>query len=139
MNGCGSIRERTNRQRFTVLDGAVPKNSTSPTDIHNKSRLPDIFVFLDKERSESINDGWLWVVTDGYNSNGAVDMDNLQIADLPAIYHNKCSAFSFADGHCDLHHWIDSDTYALEPEHVQSTPGNDDAAWLMTHATYPTD
>jgi prepilin-type N-terminal cleavage/methylation domain-containing protein len=107
----------------------------SPSDIHLKA-TSDIFVFLD-ERSESINDGWLWVATGGYNSDGTVTADNLEIGDLPAIYHNKCSAFSFADGHCDLHHWIDADTYALEPERVQAAPDNDDAAWLMTHATFP--
>jgi prepilin-type N-terminal cleavage/methylation domain-containing protein len=108
---------------------------TRPSDFKSKSPS-DIFVFLD-ERSESINDGWLWVVTSGYNSDGTVDMDQLEIADLPAIYHNLSSAFSFADSHCELHHWTESDTYSLEPEHVQSVPGNNDAAWIMTHATFP--
>jgi len=127
---------KTNGSDSPFWDEPFQKFTTS-ADFHSKS-LSDIFVFLD-ERYESINDGWLWVVTDGYNSDGTVDMNNIQVADLPAIYHNQCSAFSFADSHCELHHWTDSDTYALEPEHVQSVPDNDDAAWLMTHATFPTD
>jgi type II secretory pathway pseudopilin PulG len=107
---------------------------TRPSDVKSPT---DVFVFLD-ERAESINDGWLWVVTAGYNSNGSVDMDNLQIADLPAIYHNKCSAFSFADGSAGLHRWLDADTYSLEfGSSPQSTPDNQDVAWLMTHATVP--
>ncbi len=109
---------------------------TRSSDFTMKSPA-DIFVFLD-ERPESINDGWLWVATQGYNSNGSVDMNNLAIADLPAIYHNRCSAFSFADGSAVLHPWMDADTYALEFESSQqSTPDNQDVAWLMTHATIP--
>ncbi len=110
---------------------------TSSSDFHGKA-TSDFFVFLD-ERADSINDGWLWVMTSGYNSDGTVDMDNLEICDLPAIYRNQCSAFSFADGHSEMHHWKDSDTYALEYEGGQSTPDNDDTAWLMTHATFPGD
>lgn len=109
---------------------------TRPSDFTSKSPA-DVFVFLD-ERAESINDGWLWVAPAGYNSNGSVDMDNIEIADLPAIYHNKCSAFSFADGSAVLHHWMDADTYSLEfQSSPQSTPDNQDVAWLMTHATIP--
>jgi prepilin-type N-terminal cleavage/methylation domain-containing protein len=101
-----------------------------------KASPSDIFVFLD-ERAESINDGWLWVATGGYNHDGTVNPGKMEIADLPAIYHNRCSAFSFADGHCELHRWTEGKTYSLQPAHVQPVPGNKDAAWLMTHATVP--
>jgi prepilin-type N-terminal cleavage/methylation domain-containing protein len=109
---------------------------TQPSDFKGQSPS-DIFVFLD-ERAESINDGWLWVSTSGYNSAGSVNTGNLQIADLPAIYHTRCSAFSFADGHSELHRWMDGETYSLEfSSSPQPTPDNSDAAWLMTHATAP--
>lgn len=111
------------------------KKFTNPADFGHAS-VADVFVFLD-ERAESINDGWLWVSPGGYNADGTVNMDQMEIADLPAIYHNRCSAFSFADGHCELHPWMDGETYSLQPAHIQSVPENGDAAWLMTHATVP--
>ena len=37
--------------------------------------------------------------------------------DLPASYHNNCTAFSFADGHSDLHRWRDPSTFLpAEPD-----------------------
>jgi prepilin-type N-terminal cleavage/methylation domain-containing protein len=109
---------------------------TQPGDFR-KCSPSDIFVFLD-ERPESINDGWLWIPTGGYNHDGSLDMNKLEIVDLPAIYHNRCSTFSYADSHCELHHWQNAKTYALQYfHHTQSTPGNGDVAWLMTHATVP--
>lgn len=123
---------KTNDCNLQFWDASF-KKFTRPADFGTKSPS-DIFVFLD-ERPDSINDGWFWGGTGGYNSDGSVDMDNLQVNDLPAIYHNKCSAFSYADGHADLHHWQDAETYSLAPQ--SSAAGNQDAAWLMTHATVP--
>jgi prepilin-type N-terminal cleavage/methylation domain-containing protein/prepilin-type processing-associated H-X9-DG protein len=53
----------------------------------------DIFVFLD-EHPDSIDDG--------YFINRAYTLEWL---DLPASYHNGAAAFSFADGHSELHRW----------------------------------
>jgi prepilin-type N-terminal cleavage/methylation domain-containing protein len=134
MNGCINPG-KTNAADSGMWDQPI-KKFTRSSDFTQKSPA-DIFVFLD-ERWESINDGWFWVPASGYNSDGSVNMDNLEIADLPAIYHNKCSAFSFADGSAVLHPWKDAETYSLEFESsAQSTPDNEDVAWLMTHATIP--
>jgi prepilin-type N-terminal cleavage/methylation domain-containing protein/prepilin-type processing-associated H-X9-DG protein len=111
------------------------KKFTSSGDF-GRASPSDIFVFLD-ERAECINDGWLFLSTQGYNSDGSVDLDTVQSIDLPAIYHNNSTAFSYADGHCDLHHWRDAATATLAPGYYHSTPGNQDTAWLMTHATVP--
>jgi prepilin-type processing-associated H-X9-DG protein len=99
------------------------KKFTGPTDFGRASAV-DIFVFLD-ERSASINDGWLYVSVSGYNSDGSVDEGNLNAYDYPAIYHNRSSAFSYADGHAQMHRWNENDF------------NNGDLAWLMTHATVP--
>jgi prepilin-type N-terminal cleavage/methylation domain-containing protein/prepilin-type processing-associated H-X9-DG protein len=108
------------------------------------ARMPqaETFVFLD-ENSASINDGWLRVSTAGYNSAGQVVPTSLEISDLPAMYHNRASSFSFADGHAEIHHWLSGATAALTPTGSPQPVSNsdkleqDDFAWLMTHATMP--
>ncbi len=85
----------------------------------------DIFTFVD-ERPESINDGWFWISTNGYNSDGTVDLNLLNYHDLPAIYHNKASALSFADSHSEMHRWRGGNLL-----------DDNDLTWLMTHATIP--
>jgi prepilin-type processing-associated H-X9-DG protein len=99
------------------------KKFTGPTDFGHVSAV-DIFVFLD-ERAESINDGWLMTSVSGYNSDGTINVNNLTVHDYPAIYHNRSSAFSFADGHAQMHRWNENDF------------DDNDIEWLMTHATVP--
>jgi prepilin-type processing-associated H-X9-DG protein len=31
--------------------------------------------------------------------------------DFPASYHNRAAGFSFADGHAEIHKWLDKRTY----------------------------
>src|SRR5206468_4278882 len=57
-----------------------------------------IFIFLD-EHPDSINDG--------YFLNKA---DDLEWIDLPASYHNGAGCFSFADGHSEVHRWLEAST-----------------------------
>ncbi len=86
------------------------------------------FVFLD-EREDSINDGWF-----------ATDPDNkFQIVDYPASYHGSACGFSFADGHSEIHRWLDPRTMpklargALLPLN-QNLPGDMDVVWIAQHA-----
>lgn len=97
---------------------------TREADFHGVSPS-DIFVCLD-ERAETINDGWLYICMDGYNPDGTIDESQLNAYDLPAIYHDKASSFSFSDGHAELHRWLGG-----------STMNDDDIIWLMKHATIP--
>jgi prepilin-type N-terminal cleavage/methylation domain-containing protein/prepilin-type processing-associated H-X9-DG protein len=57
-----------------------------------------IFVFID-EHPDSINDG--------YFLNRAEDMEWM---DLPASYHNGAASLSFADGHSEVHRWVNAST-----------------------------
>jgi prepilin-type N-terminal cleavage/methylation domain-containing protein len=92
----------------------------------------DTWVFID-EREDSINDGWF-----------AVDMldqgGQAQWVDLPAGYHNRAAALSFADGHCQIKKWLDSRTNPPFSRGVplvkpQFCPNNPDVAWLQSHTT----
>jgi len=100
----------------------------------------EAFIFLD-EKEDSIDDGWFRVETAGYNANGTVNAAATTVANLPAIYHNNCSSFSFADGHVEIHKWRDAGFISLafngssQSVPNAATTGNPDAVWLMTHAT----
>jgi len=59
----------------------------------------NLWVFVD-EHPDSINDGWLiisWQMAGVWS-------------DLPASYHNRACGFSFADGHSEIHRWLDAST-----------------------------
>jgi prepilin-type processing-associated H-X9-DG protein len=74
-------------------------------------------VYLD-ENPASINDGWFDYYPDGSG------MD-----DRPAINHGNLSSFSFADGHAQLHKWVDTFlTYG-------SSGSGQDTKWLAQHGT----
>jgi prepilin-type N-terminal cleavage/methylation domain-containing protein len=56
------------------------------------------FVYLD-EQGDSINDG-VFMFNPGYQSAGE------SWRDCPASYHNGACCFSFADGHSEIHKWL---------------------------------
>ena len=90
-------------------------------------KLPatEAIVFMD-ERPEIINDGFMWIDGSAVNGNG-------QYRDLPAIYHRNSSAFSFADGHAEMHKWMD--VFLTAVPGGPAYPGKQDPLWLARHAT----
>ncbi|PAW91499.1 MAG: hypothetical protein B9S33_00485 [Pedosphaera sp. Tous-C6FEB] len=89
------------------------------------------------ERIGSINDGWFAVAVNGWTAAGTIDMTQVGITDWPANYHNQATAFSFADGHAEIHRWQDPRTTPKnEPGAGFQTLANSvDMLWLMTHST----
>jgi prepilin-type N-terminal cleavage/methylation domain-containing protein/prepilin-type processing-associated H-X9-DG protein len=72
---------------------------------------PDsIFVFLD-EHPDSINDGYF-----------LTNPDQSMWVDLPASYHNGAGTFAFADGHTELHKWLDVGTVRAPQEDASLLP-----------------
>jgi prepilin-type processing-associated H-X9-DG protein len=97
-------------------------------------KLPptDAFVFAD-ERADSINDGWFWIDASAWAITAAGS--NGKYRDLPAFYHNNASAFSFADGHAEIHKWRDGKFLAAASGAAGAVAGSQDVWWLVTHAT----
>jgi prepilin-type N-terminal cleavage/methylation domain-containing protein len=100
----------------------------------------EIFIFLD-EHPDSIDDGYFLNKTTPavYGAYGAA---GVQWHDLPASYHNRSTAFSFADGHSVLHHWLKSNTVrpsapfaANLPIDIPATPADEkaDFQWVIEH------
>jgi len=91
------------------------------------SKPEQIFVFLD-EHPDSINDGYF--LNKAYYA---------KWYDLPASYHNGAAAFSFADGHSEIHRWVNdltkppSQPYAVNlPKYVPEDQ-RADFNWVLEH------
>jgi prepilin-type processing-associated H-X9-DG protein len=90
----------------------------------------DLFVLVD-EHPDSINDGWLIIEPDTPTKWGN---------DLPASYHNGACGFTFADGHSEIHKWLEGTTHApvTQCEHGTfpgTSPVDRDIRWMTNHCT----
>jgi prepilin-type N-terminal cleavage/methylation domain-containing protein/prepilin-type processing-associated H-X9-DG protein len=73
------------------------QNNPDYVQFFKMSTIPqpaNIFVFVD-EHADSINDGYF--LNKAYYH---------QWVDLPASHHNGAATFSFADGHSEMHRWV---------------------------------
>jgi len=91
------------------------------------------FVLLD-ERWDSINDGFWIAQMDGFPT-----FSTTELVDFPASYHNNACGFSFADGHSEIHHFVDSRT--MPPLHANLTtsvtmPNNPDVYWIQERCSH---
>jgi prepilin-type N-terminal cleavage/methylation domain-containing protein len=144
--------ERIRSYSMNALVGDAGNFSTSGFNINDPdytqffkiTQIPqpvEIFVFLD-EHPDSIDDGYFVerVAENTHTSTyGGPVYNHAQWIDLPATYHNRATAFSFADGHSALHRWTQPDTYrpplpdaAGLPISIPSTD-QQDFNWLVDH------
>jgi len=94
-----------------------------------------VYVFID-EHENSINDSH-YLPFDNLKSFG-----NQPWLDTPSGRHGNATGFSFADGHSEIHKWVDSDIqkvhYGLNDTPTWNpglvgTPGPRDFAWFTNH------
>ena len=90
------------------------------------------------ERDDSINDGYYVMTMDGYPNEPRLRT----IVDYPSSYHNGAGGFSFADGHAEIHRWLDGRTklnyrkdFHLSVLPPNPSPNNPDVLWLQERAT----
>jgi len=95
----------------------------------------DIYALAD-EHPDSIDDGVFGNVMASSDSSTWI-----WFQDVPAKWHNNSCPFAFADGHAEMHHWLNPGlipdvTYAggLENGTDQS---DSDVCWLSSHTTIP--
>jgi prepilin-type N-terminal cleavage/methylation domain-containing protein len=96
------------------------------------------FAFLD-EHPESINDG-VFQLRPGFSAADA------NWRDLPASYHANACGFSYADGHSEVHKWLDSRTdFRVGPGDAAGNslwtgqhpvPGSVDYVWMNERMPY---
>ncbi len=102
-------------------------------------RNPATVLVIVDERSDSINDPYF-----------AIDMSNtgtpegngsprpFYIIDYPASYHNGAGTASFADGHVEVHKWLEPTTKPAMGKaraRVYTSPTDRDVHWLQEHST----
>jgi prepilin-type N-terminal cleavage/methylation domain-containing protein/prepilin-type processing-associated H-X9-DG protein len=88
------------------------------------------FVLLD-EWEKSINDGYFVTEMDGYPNPGS-----RKLVDYPAFYHGNAAGFSFADGHSEIHRWIEPSTVnPPNPLATKTVAGSRDVLWMQEHST----
>ena len=100
------------------------------------------FIYI-AERPDSINDGYFVVEMTGYRpDDGTLGSRNrgCKLVDFPAGYHNGAGSLVFADGHAEIHKWIDPRTVPQLNSRQELTlnigsPGNKDIFWLQQRAT----
>jgi len=95
------------------------------------------WVFLD-EHPDSINDGLfgMHMPNPSQYLNAAASWD-----DVPACYHNGAAGFSFADGHAEVHKWLDANTKApvikAHPSTATGLTSQKDSRWMVARTTAP--
>jgi prepilin-type N-terminal cleavage/methylation domain-containing protein len=90
------------------------------------------------EREDSINDGFFVVDMLGYPDNPG----SIMLVDFPASYHNGAGGLNFADGHSEIHKWVDPRTTPTLKRGVEltlniSSANNRDIIWLQERTTSP--
>ena len=97
----------------------------------------DIWVLLD-EHPASINDAFFCPEMNAFASPTAPNFAGTALPDVPASYHNGACGFAFADGHSEIHRWIDPRT---KPPTAKTLPGvgqgnNPDIYnWMWLHSS----
>lgn len=96
----------------------------------------DIWVLID-EREDRINNGFFVVDMRGFQPRNPASW---QLADMPASYHNRAAGLSFADGHAEVHRWLDARTMPgiRKGQNLALTapsPRNPDVLWLQERST----
>lgn len=125
MNGwiAGLDSDRTGPYRVADRESQIVNPGPSET-----------FVFLD-ERADSIDNGYFATI---YENIYPLDPAITRWWELPADYHNNAGSFAFADGHGEIHKWVNpmppmATAYNDQPYPV--TPNNADVVWLLRHST----
>ena len=112
-------------------------------------------VFLD-EQADSIDDAeFMFDIATPGDLNNPLNSSGEYWRNLPASYHNGCGEFSFADGHSELHKWLETGgsrpneqarktTFPVAYQNAPGVPwgtsytfaGSRDWAWFADHMPY---
>lgn len=125
----------TGYKGFWGLSAQYSKVARKLSDITAGQPGPaNTFVLLD-ERPESINDGYFVVEMDGYST---TSLSSAELVDYPGIAHGGACGFGFADGHAEIHKWVDAVLSASLPPATKTYPAAQakDIRWMQDHCSH---
>jgi prepilin-type processing-associated H-X9-DG protein len=77
---------------------------------------------------------WVLAEEDARSLNDAafgVDVLNAEWIDWPGTYHNGAAGFAFADGHSEIHKWVEKTTVLTGNTKTRlAVPGSRDWQWI---------
>ena len=76
---------------------------------------------------------WVLVDEDAVSLNDAAFAFGMSIPewiDWPGTYHNNACGFAFADGHSEIHKWVEGSTKLVGPKSQKPVPGSRDWLWM---------
>ena len=121
--------------------GTLPVNGPWLDGNHNNSRNGPYYVY--GKFSDFVIPGpaltFVFLDEDPYSINDAGMATTIAMPkwiDWPASYHNKACGFAFADGHSEIHKWVDSRTIVKNGNVGQTTvPNSPDIIWIATRSS----
>jgi prepilin-type N-terminal cleavage/methylation domain-containing protein len=89
------------------------------------------------ERMDSLNNACFWLQTTGIDP---LVPNTFTFFNLPASYHGRAGALNFADGHAEIHRWLDPRAVPKIRDQRDTvngipSPGNKDLGWLLERST----
>jgi prepilin-type processing-associated H-X9-DG protein len=76
---------------------------------------------------------WVLVDEDAVSLNDAAfafGMSNPEWIDWPGTYHNNACGFAFADGHSEIHKWVEGSTKLVGSKSQKPVPSSKDWLWM---------
>jgi prepilin-type N-terminal cleavage/methylation domain-containing protein/prepilin-type processing-associated H-X9-DG protein len=141
--GLSAPRVRSFSMNGWMGENTHPWKANSPFMVFRKASdlaragAASLFVFVDEQES-SIDDGFF--ATDPDNQLG-----QFTVVDIPAARHGRSGTLTFADGHSESHHWVDSRTISMairepfqggKPDSGFVSATNSDFSFIQDHATH---
>ncbi len=122
--------------------GATTGPATANFNVYNKmSEIinpdpADLWILVE-QHPDNISVAWFTVVMTGYPA-----ASQTELASIPASYHNQSANFAYADGHSQLHRWVNANT--LPPitgvqtsQTPKAIPFETDVQWFWAHSSAP--
>jgi prepilin-type N-terminal cleavage/methylation domain-containing protein/prepilin-type processing-associated H-X9-DG protein len=102
----------------------------------NQPGPANTFILVDED-DRSLNDGGFATMGPPPLSSNWASYPEVMI-DWPGYYHNRACGFAFADGHSEIHKWVDARTLLGVNVNRQTQKGNLDIRWMAEHTSAPT-